>query len=549
MRRTVAQWALFVLALTACSGPRPRPPQQAGREARFNIIQVNDTYKIEGLENGTRGGMARLRTLRRRLEGECRPVLVLHAGDLLYPSVMSKYLRAQPVVRILNLLDGDPAGFDASLIATFGNHEFDDRDPGVLLGRIAQSDFAWVSSNVLFRSATTDPGRPLGERLQNVQAVAVRELDGIKVGIFGLSTDVAERDYIRYDYAEAARREAVEKALSRLKEAGARVIVALTHQDLTEDERLAAEFPQIDLIAGGHEHFHIARRVGRTWITKADADAQSAVVYDVRVTPEGVTAEPRKVVLDAAVEPDPQVQAEVARYQAQLLAELGKSRKGLDGRAVVARTRHLLEGVETAVRSRETALGNFLADVIRQRMGTDIGLLNGGGIRSNDNIVPGPVTRLDLEGLFYFDDDLVAFELSGAELLEVLHNAVSKSHLGDGRFLQVAGLRFRYHRSGGERRPGYRIDPGEVQVLRWGAGGYEPLRPERRYIVASTDFLWESGYQDGYTAFAAARGGTSPPRLPRPKVEFRRALEEAIAALPQQTITSAIEGRIVAVTD
>ena len=61
-------------------------------------------------------------------------------------------MHAQPMIKALNLLDGDPDAFDKNLVVVFGNHEFDDKDPGLLLGRVAQSDFAWVSSNVRYCS-------------------------------------------------------------------------------------------------------------------------------------------------------------------------------------------------------------------------------------------------------------------------------------------------------------------------------------------------------------------------------------------------------------
>src|SRR5439155_14622307 len=147
---------LVLVGAVSCAGaPASSPgtrPAAPPAEARFTILQINDVYKIEGLEGGRLGGLARVRTLRKRLESEGRPVLVLHAGDLLFPSVMSKYLRAQPMIRVLNLLDGDPGAFDPALFVVFGNHEFDDRDPGTLLGRVAESDFSWVSSNVRYRS-------------------------------------------------------------------------------------------------------------------------------------------------------------------------------------------------------------------------------------------------------------------------------------------------------------------------------------------------------------------------------------------------------------
>lgn len=531
----------------ACAGtPQHRgvEPPPAAVEARFTILQINDVYKVEGLEGGRRGGLARVRTLRKQLEAEGRPVLLLHAGDLLFPSVMSKYLRAAPMIRVLNLLDGDPAAFDPDLFVVFGNHEFDDRDPGVLLGRVAQSDFSWISSNVRYRSAKSAPGQALSSRLGNVHDVVIKDVAGVRVGIFGLTIDAQPRDYVAYDYDLRERHAAIERALARLQDGGAKVVVGLTHQDLDEDERLAREFPAVGLVVGGHEHFFLQRRVGNTWITKADADARTAVVHDVRVAPDGSVADAfRKVSLDEGVEKDPEVEKEV---QASLdeLAVAVKAQTGRDLREVVGETENTLEGVEPAVRGRETALGNFLTDVLRERMKTDVAFVNGGAIRINDDIPPGPIRNYDLEGIFYFDNAIVSFEITGAQLLDLLRTSVSKVHTGHGRFLQVSGIRFRYVVGGTPEAPVYTIDPSEVDVSRRGAG-FEKLDLARTYSAASLDYLWENGYRDGYALFSKGRGETSPKRLDSGPVPWRATTEEAIRALPGRRVTSKVEGRIV----
>jgi 2',3'-cyclic-nucleotide 2'-phosphodiesterase (5'-nucleotidase family) len=531
----------------ACAGaPQHRgvetPP--AAVEARFTILQINDVYKVEGLEGGRRGGLARVRTLRKQLEAEGRPVLLLHAGDLLFPSVMSKYLRAAPMIRVLNLLDGDPAAFDPDLFVVFGNHEFDDRDPGVLLGRIAQSDFSWISSNVRYRSAKSAPGQALSSRLGNVHDVVLKDVAGVRVGIFGLTIDAQPRDYVAYDYDLRERHAAIERALARLHEGGAKVVVGLTHQELDEDERLAREFPSVGIVVGGHEHIFLQRRVGNTWITKADADARTAVVHDVRVAPDGTVADAlRKVSLDQEVEKDPEVEKEV---QASLdeLAVAVKAQTGRDLREVVGETENTLEGVEPAVRGRETALGDFLTDVLRERMKTDVAFINGGAIRINDDIPPGPIRNYDLEGIFYFDNAIVSFEITGAQLLDLLRTSVSKVHTGHGRFLQVSGIRFRYVVGGTPEAPVYTIDPSEVEVSRRGAG-FEKLDLARTYSAASLDYVWENGYRDGYALFSKGRGETSPKRLDSGPVPWRASTEEAIRALPGRRVTSKVEGRIV----
>jgi len=535
-----------VLALSCSGAGRPAAPARPApqTEARFTILQINDVYKIEGLEGGRVGGLARVRTLRRQLEAEGRPVLVLHAGDLLFPSVMSKYLRAQPMIRTLNLLDGDPARFDPNLVVVFGNHEFDDRDPGVLLGRLAQSDFSWVSSNAFYVTARSAPGESFSKRLGNVQDVLVRDVGGVRVGILGITTDTQPRDYVAYDYALPARRAAIQRAIARLKSEGAGVVVALTHQDLEEDERLAREFPDVGLVVGGHEHFFLERRVGPTRITKADADAKTAVVHDVRVRGGRLESSFRKVLLGPDVEKDSLVEEEVERSLAELAVAV-KRQTGRDPREIVGETENILEGVEPAVRGRETALGNFLADVLRDRMKTDVGFLNGGAIRINDDIPPGPIRNYDLEGIFYFDNSMVSFEITGAELLELLRTSVAKVHAGHGRFLQVSGIRFRYRVGGTPEAPAYSVEAADVEVSPRGAAGYVPLELERRYSAASLDFLWENGHGDGYALFSKGRGGTSPKRLDSGALPWRAVTEEAIGALPDRRVTSKIEGRIV----
>jgi 5'-nucleotidase len=546
------KWPVLLLfAAVACgTSARQVEPSAAAAPragARFTILQINDVYKIEGLEGGRVGGLARVRTLRKRLEAEGRPVLLLHAGDLLFPSVMSKYLRAQPMIRALNLLDGDAAAFDPNLFVVFGNHEFDDRDPGTLLGRIAQSDFSWVSSNTRYRSVPSAPGAPFSTRLTNVSDTVVKDLGGVRLGIFGVTTDAQPRDYVAYDYDLPARKAAIERALEKLRGGGAVSIVALTHQDLDEDVRLAREFPAVGLVVGGHEHFFLERKVGRTEITKADADAKTAIVHDVRVAADGSIDDSfRKVALDEGVEKDPAVDGEVQSSLSELAVAV-KTQTGRDLQEVVGETENLLEGVEPAVRGRETALGNFLTDVIRDRMKTDVGFINGGAIRINDNIPPGPIRNYDLEGIFYFDNSVVSFEITGAELLDALRTSVSKVHAGHGRFLQVSGIRFRYHVAGTPDEPLYTVRESEVEVFPRGAARWERIDPARRYTAASLDYIWENGYRDGYALFSKGRGGTSPRRLDPAPLPWRAITEEAIRALPGRRVTSKIEGRIVRV--
>lgn len=479
--------------------------------ARFKILQINDVYKIEGLEGGQSGGLARVRTLRRQLESDGTPVLVLHAGDALYPSVMSKYLDAKPMIEVLNLLDGDPVKHDPNLFITLGNHEFDKSDARVLVERLHESRFQWVATNSLWCNPACD------QRFPNTIDVAVVDVGGVKVGILGLIYPLKKPWMLSTDVIAEAR-----KAVSVLTGRGAEVIIAITHQDMADDVKLVQEIGGIDLVIGGHDHLFAQQQVNGTWITKADADAKSAIVYDVTVPRDGrVRTTPLRIALDATTPRDPAIDEVVQRW-------LGALGERLGGNETIGQTRNLLEGVEPAVRGRETALGNLLTDAARERMRTDVAVLNGGSIRINDNIPPGPITSYDMEGVFYYTNTLVAFRVTGQQLLSMLETSVSRVTAGDGRFLQVSGLSFSYGEGG-------TVQAADVKV------GGKPLDVESTYSVATIDYVYLHGADDGYELFA---GATRPPKVNAElEADFRKTVEAYIRA--RGTVDTGIEGRII----
>jgi 2',3'-cyclic-nucleotide 2'-phosphodiesterase (5'-nucleotidase family) len=511
--------AFAVLLTTACatvSQPTPTPTP-APVSTRFKILQLNDVYKIEGLEGGATGGLARVRTLRKHLESDGTPVLVLHAGDALYPSVMSKYLDARAMLDVLNMLDGDAKAADPHLFITFGNHELDKSTDEVLMARLAESQFRWVVTNTLHCKASGQCV-PFRDAASSVTDLVTLDAGGTKVGLMGLLYPLENKYAKSTDVIAAAR-----AAADSLRQQGARVVIAITHQDMPDDVNLVKQVPGIDIVIGGHDHLFLQARESSTWITKADADAKSVIVYDVTVPPSGpVQTAPIRVAVDTTIAKDPTVDAAVQRWMAALSEKLG-------GNDTLGTTKNLLEGVEPAVRGRETALGNLLADVARQRMKADVGFINGGGIRINDNIPPGPITKYDMEGVFYYTNKLVAVRITGAQLLDMLRNGVSRADSGDGRFPQVSGLKFTYH------PPNFTVNPEDVTI------GERPLDVNATYTVAISDFTYERGIEDGYTLFTDAN---RPPKINTDReADFRTTVEGYIKRLG--TVKTGIEGRIV----
>ncbi|HEU5196327.1 MAG TPA: bifunctional metallophosphatase/5'-nucleotidase, partial [Methylomirabilota bacterium] len=75
----------LVVLLAACAAP-PRPVGLAAPEVRITLLQLNDLYVLEPVDEGRRGGLARLATLVKRIRGENPATLLTLAGDLISPS-------------------------------------------------------------------------------------------------------------------------------------------------------------------------------------------------------------------------------------------------------------------------------------------------------------------------------------------------------------------------------------------------------------------------------------------------------------------------------
>lgn len=260
--------------------------------------------------------------------------------------------------------------------------------------------------------------------------------------------------------------------------------VALTHLPLRQDRELAKAVP-LHLILGGHDHDPMTHEEGNTLIVKAGADAVNLgrVEYEVGCDRGLLRRRHQLIPVEAGIAAAPDVAALVHRYarlaERELDTEVGRTARPLDAR-------------ESALRRQPTPLGRFLAHVMRERMGAEVGLLNAGLIRGNRMIPAGPLTRRDFRALLPFNNTVVLMEVSGAALRRALERSMAALPSPAGAFLQIAGLDYSADPA---RPPGRRV--GRVEV----AG--RALEPERLYRVAVPDYLARGG--DGYAMLAEGR--------------------------------------------
>ena len=215
---------------------------------------------------------------------------------------------------------------------------------------------------------------------------------------------------------------------------------------------------------------------------------------------------------------DPQFVAINRKYGA-LLKELAQ---------VVGRTAVELDAKSADGRTQETNVGNFIADSFRTATGADVGLMNGGSIRADEVIPPGPLTKRDVLSILPFKNRVIKLELTGAMLRAALEHGVARSaeDKEPGRFPQVSGVRITFD----ARRPaGSRI----VDLTVNG----KPVNDKQKYTLATSDYVGiDDG--DGYSVFKQARLV-----IPREQAQFDSdVLQAAIAAM--RVIAPRVEGRI-----
>jgi len=482
----------------------PSAQQKTDCLVRVTLLQVNDVYQFTPVDLGTRGGLARVLTLKESIEKESPNTLFLMAGDTISPSVESITYKGAQMIDAWNV-----AGLD---YAAVGNHEFD-FGPDELVKRMKESKFKWLAANVIDKRT----GKPFGDALPFV----IREFDGVKVGIFGLTleeTRTTSRPGTNVEFLNAC--ETAKKMVTELHARGAKAVVALTHLSMSEDQEVA-RCADVDVIIGGHEHTLLESSSGGAPIFKMTANAVELGRIDLNISKTSGAVESidwKVIPVTDQTKHDPRF-ASVNRKYGTLLKELAK---------LVGRTTVELDARSANGRTQETNVGNFVADAFRTATGADVGLMNGGSIRADELIRPGPLTNRNVLSILPFKNRVVKIELDGETLRQTLEHGVARSaeDAEPGRFPQVSGIRFSFDAT---RAPGSRV----VNVTVNG----KPLDPKKKYTVATTDYLAIDG-GDGYAILKGARL-----LIPREQAQFDSDILRAAIVL-KKTIAPAIDGRI-----
>ena len=435
------------------------------------ILHFNDTHaRVKSVEKDgvvTGVGFDRIAQYKQDLLKENPNVLMLDAGDTLHGQPIATLSQGESIVKILNLM-----GIDAF---TPGNHDFN-----YGFARLQELEkmmnFPIVSANVMDKSGK-----------EVFKPYVIKEMDGFKVGIFGLSTPETSyktnpKNVETIDFTDTIA--AAKKAVEALEKENVDVIIALSHLGLDQgddtSDKVAEAVDGIDLVIDGHSHTTLeeGRMVKNTLIASTGEYDKAFGIVTLKIANGKVTEKSAKLMAAADTKdivPHPDVVA--------LLADIDKGLNEILSEKIGTST-VMLDGARENVRTKETNFGQLVADAMLDATGAEVALTNGGGIRAS--IEAGDITKNHIVTSFPFGNYLVTKEVKGKDIKAALEHGLSKYPEQNGGFPHVAGITFTFNTA----------NPAGSRVSDLMIGG-SPVDMEKAYLFVTNDFMAAGG--DDYT--------------------------------------------------
>ncbi|MBP8965047.1 MAG: bifunctional metallophosphatase/5'-nucleotidase [Flexilinea sp.] len=466
--RAISLFIIFILffsSLTAFA--------QDTESATADIVFTHDLHSyidpVQVNENGVlveKGGFARIKTIIDSVKKQNENTFVLDGGDFsmgtLYQSVFSEKALE---LRLLGLM-----GYQAT---TIGNHEFDYRSDGLakMLDAAKASNDPLpiiVQSNINWEASQGEYTEMLHKSMENygVKKYAIIQAGDLKAAVFGLmgkeAASYAPTSGLIFDDIVESSKEIVNEIK---KNENVDLIIALSHSGTnsdsksSEDEILAKEVPEIDVIISGHSHTYMDNPIliGDTAVVSAGeygrfvGNLKLSKKENNRWKVDQFTPIP----VDESIEPDPDLQKTIDHYRESLNSYIQLF--GFDSYdQIIARNPYPFDSVQALYKDPvDNPLGNLISDSyvyeIKKVEGenyipVDVAIVPVGIIRSTLN--QGDIHVRDayeILSLGIGEDGISGYPLinvylTGAELRMVAEIDASLSDLMSGTKLYWSGL-------------------------------------------------------------------------------------------------------------
>jgi len=460
---------------------------------------------------------AGLLALKNAAEATGDHVLLVDNGDSLQGEAIGLVTQGMADIELMNAV-----GYD---IAIPGNHEFDyGMDRFFKLAEAA--DFPYISCN--FRKEGKLVFAPY----------IIREFDGVKIAFVGATTPQtlssstprnfqdADGNYI-YDFTQgnggADFYAAVQKATDDARAEGAAYVILIAHlgDDASAKPYTYADVIEhtagIDAVLDGHSHdtekVVMKNKDGATVIRQACGTKLSCIGW-LRISPANGSVDTGLYTWNNE-KTAPELLGIWNRMSVQLALQKAKIADKLTETAGTTNVELTINDPETLdksgqpvriIRCAETNLGDLCADAFRGITGADIGIANGGSIRTG--IRKGTITLNDLIAVFSFGNKVITAEVTGQQILDALEWGTRVVPEESGAFLHVSGMTYEIHTyvessCQADENGMFSGVAGARRVKNVKVGG-EPLDPEKKYTIAGQTYsITDDG--SGQTAFRGAK--------------------------------------------
>jgi sulfur-oxidizing protein SoxB len=446
----------------------------------------------------TDGGLARMMTAineirARRTRGK---TLLINTGDTIQGSAEALFTRGQALVDVLNRFRIDAY--------TPGNWDWVygvDRALELFAGAAPKAPWNALAANAYF------DGEPYADRSGSrvLPPYLIREVDGVKIGIIGFTTDRgpqvvgrAVTKGVRFTKGDAELKELI--PLLREREQVA-LVVMISELGLSNNIRLAEQTPGIDVILSSDMHEITGKPVvtrTNTLITEVGQDGQ--VIGELNLTVTNGRLSGWKWTLhqiDNRVTPDRAIAGLVTQVRKPFLSGRDfkpqvnpfngtKLTQPID--TVVGQTQVALHRMNTTTREPPAVVEGsshiLLADAFRHATDADVAAIR--GFRYGTVVPPGPIKLEDLYHFIPIGPLIAKGTIKGAQLRNQIENSIDGSLNPDvakwtgGWLFNFSGLRADIdpYAKQGERAV-------NISVFDRASKSFKPLDPAASYTYAS----------------------------------------------------------------
>jgi 5'-nucleotidase/UDP-sugar diphosphatase len=372
----------------------------------ITILHSNDLhgdFLAEQVDEKLVGGVSMLSGYIEKVRAEQPNTIYVIAGDMFRGSVIDSEYKGLSTIEIMNALAPD--------VVTIGNHEVDYGIAHLLfIEKCAR--FPIINANLYIKNTPTRLFTPY----------KILRMDGMNILFIGIIT----QDVINQTKSEslvgsfvdtAAAAAEVGKICNAHNSIDIDFTVLLTHIGFEEDRHLARQLDPawgVDLIIGGHSHTLPEHAVEENGVVIAQAGTGTDEIgrFDIMVDTDLNAIDTftwQMVPIDDAHCPrDEEVENFIQRYRSATSQKYDR---------IITRLSCELTHPK---RNQETALGDLIADILRDSFGIDLMLMGSGAIRS---YALGPVVHYaDLVECLPYDDAVYMLKVTGTQLERMIRH-------------------------------------------------------------------------------------------------------------------------------